>query len=81
MNDHRIWRTDCPFCNKRVTVGAANRIYKHKNANGKLCDGWAIKIERPVRGNHEGEPTPDFDEWTAAVMDTQAAFLEAARGW
>ncbi|MCA9366909.1 hypothetical protein KC887_01425 [Candidatus Kaiserbacteria bacterium] len=49
MSDYRIWRTTCPFCGKRVTVGAASRIYKHKNTNGKLCDGWAVKIEMPAR--------------------------------
>ena len=57
-----------------------------------LYDAYLADNRHAVCGSHfcdyaewmvfdANEQTPDFDEWTAAVADTQAAFLEAARGW
>lgn len=56
---------------------------------GGVCDGWDGRFPTEELAKRYcvellawcNEPTPDFDEWTAAVTDTQASFLEAARGW
>ena len=47
MKDKRIWRSTCPMCGKRVTVGACDRIYSHKDQSGFKClMGSGIKLEK-----------------------------------
>lgn len=47
--DKRIQRGKCPFCGQRVTIGAANRIYKHNDASGRYCvKGHGFKMQ-PVQ--------------------------------
>lgn len=41
----------CPYCHKKVKVGPAGNIYKHRGyetITPGICDGWGQKYDRAL---------------------------------